>query len=144
MIRGQVRVRPLYVSITFLLLLTLLHECRKSAPAMKPFQVINNHTRRCMGVLLISCFFLSLIALAVHHDGTFIPLKNCAICKIKTSFSVTPSKVKIDQLHTALHANNFSEDIYLTSCWGEYAYQTPFVGSTLLNAYLNKAPPLFS
>ena len=58
---------------------------------MKTLKEPNNRSgtriRRCIGLLLTSCFFLGVVALAMHHHDVSFQLKSCAICKAKTSFS---------------------------------------------------------
>jgi len=95
-----------------------------------------------MGLIVASCFFLCVIALLVmHHETAFIPIKNCTICKAKTFLTGTPGKVKHDAPHLVIHIKQASEEIYLRTSWIGYTHQKHFIVSTLLNPYLNKAPP---
>jgi hypothetical protein len=100
--------------------------------------------RRGIGMLLTSCFFLGVVALAMHHHDAFFQLKSCAICKAKTSFSGTLYKVKADTPLIMSAVNNCSEETYFTFSRIKYHHQTPFVASLLPNPFLNKAPPLIS
>lgn len=100
--------------------------------------------RRCIGLLLTSCFFLGVVALAMHHHDAFIQLKSCAICKAKTSFSSTLNKVNADPPLTTATVNHCSEEIYFTFSRIQFHHQTPFLASLLPNPFLNKAPPFIS
>jgi len=100
--------------------------------------------RRCIGLLLTSCFFLGVVALAMHHHDAFFQLKSCAICKAKTSFSGTLNKGKADLPVSIETVNHCSEGIYFTFSRIEFHHQTPFIASLLPNLFLNKAPPFIS
>jgi hypothetical protein len=115
---------------------------------MKTSKEPNNRSgtriRRCIGLLLTSCFFLGVVALTMHHHDVSFQLKSCTICKAKTSFSGTLNKVKAD-LPVAIETVNYcSEEIYFTFSRIEFHHQTPFISSLLPNPFLNKAPPLIS
>jgi hypothetical protein len=100
--------------------------------------------RRCVGMLLTSCFFLGAVALAIHHHDAFFQLKGCAICKAKTSFSTTLNKVKADFPVSIETVNHSSEAICFTFSRIKHHHQTPFITSLLPNPFLNKAPPFIS
>lgn len=115
---------------------------------MKTLGESNNHIgtriRRGIGLLLTSCFLLGVVALAMHHHDAFFQLKNCAICKAKTSFSGTLNKVMADHPPSSATANQGSEEIYFSFSRIILDHQTPFIASLLLNSIFNKAPPLIS
>ena len=115
---------------------------------MKTFKELNNlsgtHIRRGIGLLLTSCFFLGVVALAMHHHDVSFQLKSCAICKAKTSFSGTLNKVKVEPPIIMAIVNHCSEDIYFTFSEINDNHQTPFISSLLPNPFLNKAPPFIS
>jgi hypothetical protein len=112
---------------------------------MKTFKELNNlsgpNIRRGIGLLLSSCFFLGMIALTMHHHDVFFPLKNCAICKAKTTLSGTVNKIKADPPLSIASVSHRPEAIYRTSSRISFHYQTPFIASFLPNPFLNKAPP---
>jgi hypothetical protein len=115
---------------------------------MKTYREPNNlsgtHIRRCICLLLTSFFFLGVVALAMHHHDAFFPLKNCTICKAKTSFSSVLNKIKADPPITMVTVNQCSEEIYFTFPGIKFYYQAPFIASLLPNPFLNKAPPFVS
>jgi hypothetical protein len=109
-----------------------------------PDNRIGTRIRRCIGLLLTSCFFLGVVALAMHHHDAFFQLKSCAICKAKTSFSSTLNKVKADPPQTMATVNHCSEENYFSFSRIKFHHQTPFISSLLPNPFLNKAPPAIS
>jgi hypothetical protein len=115
---------------------------------MKTSRESNNHIgtriRRGIGLLLTSCFFLGVVALAMHHHDVFFQLKNCAICKAKTSFSGALNKVTADPASTIATTSYRSEEIYFSFSHIQFHHQTPFIASLLPNPFLNKAPPFIS
>lgn len=115
---------------------------------MKTIREPNNcsgkRIRRCIGLLLTSCFFLGVVALAMHHHDAFFQLKSCAICKAKASFLSTLNKVKADPPLIMATVNHCSEEIYFTFSLMKYRHQIPFIASLLPNPFLNKAPPFIS
>jgi hypothetical protein len=112
---------------------------------MKTFQNSNSHVRsrirRWIGLLLTSCFFLGVVALAMHHHDVFFQLKSCAICKAKTSFQGTSNKITGDPPLSVATASHCPEAIYFTFSRNTFHYQTPFIASLLPNLFLNRAPP---
>ena len=105
---------------------------------------LTTHIRRGIGLLLTTCFCMSLVFLAIHHHEAFSPLKNCAICKAKTSSAGTFTKVKANFAPIIAMVNHPSQEIYFTiSQIGSYR-QRPFVSSFQNNPFLNKAPPVIS
>jgi hypothetical protein len=102
------------------------------------------HIRRGIVLFLTSCFFLGVIALAIHHHDVFFQLKGCGICKAKTSISNTFSKVKADLPSIMATVNHFSGEIYFTVTRIIFCHQAPFISSLLPNPFLNKAPPFIS
>jgi hypothetical protein len=100
--------------------------------------------RRGIGLLLTSCFFLGMAALAMHHHDAFFQLKGCAICKAKTSFSSTLNKVKADLPVSTETVSHASRAIYFTFSRIKHHHQAPFIASLLPNPFLNKAPPFIS
>jgi len=115
---------------------------------MKASQEPNNHIgtriRRGIGLLLTSCFFLGVVALAMHHHDAFFQLKNCAICKAKTSFSGALNKVTADDPLSVATVSHFSAEIYFSFSRIILHYQTPFIASLLPSPFFNKAPPFIS
>jgi hypothetical protein len=97
--------------------------------------------RRFIGLLLTSCFFLGIVALAMHHHDALFPLKSCAICKAKTSSAGTLNKAKAEFPAAMEPVSHGSEDIHFTFSRLEFHHQTPFISSLLPNPFLNKAPP---
>jgi hypothetical protein len=110
----------------------------------EPGYLIGMRIRRCIGLLLTSCFFLGMVALAMHHHDGFFQLKNCAICKAKTSFSSALNKVQADPPLSIATVNQCSEEMYFTFSRIIFLHQTPFIASLLPNPFLNKAPPFIS
>ncbi len=110
----------------------------------EPNNRIGTRIRRGIGLLLTSCFFLGVVALAMHHHDAFFQLKNCAICKAKTSFSGTLNKVTADHPLSIAMVSHCSEEIYFPFSRIILYHQTPFIASLLPNPFLNKAPPFIS
>jgi hypothetical protein len=110
----------------------------------EPNNHICKHIRRCIGLLLTSCFFLGVVSLAMHHHDIFFQLKSCGICKAKTSISSTINKIKAEPPLTIATVNNCLEDVYFTFSQNKFYHQTPFIASLLPNPFLNKAPPHIS
>ncbi len=112
---------------------------------MKTSKEPNNRSskriRRCIGLLLTSCFFLGVVALAMHHHNVSFQLKSCTICKAKTYSSGTLNKVKADPPLSTATVNHCSDEIYFTYSRIKFYHQTPFIDSFLPNSFLNKAPP---
>jgi hypothetical protein len=112
---------------------------------MKTSSEPNNHigTRivRGIGLLLTSCFFLGVVALAMHHHDAFFQLRKCAICKAKTSFSGALNKVTAEHPLSIATVSHCSEEIYFSFSRIILDYQAPFIASLLPNPFLNKAPP---
>jgi hypothetical protein len=100
--------------------------------------------RRGIILCLASCFFLGVVALAIHHHDVLYQLKSCAICKAKISISNAFSKVKADLPTIMATANHFSGEIYFTDTRIKFRHQAPFISSLLPNPFLNKAPPFIS
>lgn len=100
--------------------------------------------RRCIGLLPVSCFFLGVVALAMHHHDVSFQLKSCAICKAKTSFSGTLNKVKADLPFATATVSHCPEKLYFTDSRIKTNHQTLFIASLLPNPFLNKAPPVIS
>ena len=96
---------------------------------MKTPKEPNNHIgtriRRCIGLLLTSCFFLGVVALAMHHHDAFFQLKNCAICKAKTSFSGALNKITADHPLSIAIVTHGSEEIYFSFSRIKFHHQTP-------------------
>jgi hypothetical protein len=100
--------------------------------------------QRGLCLFLASCFLLGMVALALHHHDGFFQIKNCVICKAKTSLSGTSNKVKAD-IPTAITAvSHTSALIYLTISRITLRHEPPFIASLLPNPLLNKDPPFLS
>ncbi|MBP8984310.1 MAG: hypothetical protein KBG12_00970 [Syntrophobacterales bacterium] len=97
--------------------------------------------RSWFGLFLASCFAMGLVALAMHHHDAYFLLKNCAICKAKTSLSATISKIKADISASAVIESHNAADVYLTSSRLKNNHPTPFVVLLLPNSFFNKSPP---
>ncbi len=110
----------------------------------EPNDCMATRIRKCMGLLLTLCFFLGVVALALHHHDAFFQLKSCAICKAKTSFSGTLNKVQVDPPLSLTTVNHYCEEIYYNYFRIHFHHQTPFIASLLPNPFLNKAPPFIS
>jgi hypothetical protein len=80
----------------------------------------------------------------MHHHDAFFQLKNCAICKAKTSFSGTLNKVMADYPPSIAAVNHRSTEIYFSFSQIILDHQTPFIASLLPNPFFNKAPPCIS
>jgi hypothetical protein len=115
---------------------------------MKTFGDSNNHIgtriRRGIDLLLASCFFLGVVALAMHHHDAFFQLKNCAICKAKTSFSGTLNKVMADHPPSIATVSHVSAEVYFSFSRIILGHQTPFIATLRSNPFSNKAPPCIS
>jgi hypothetical protein len=104
----------------------------------------SSRIRRCIGLLITSCFFLGVVALAMHHHDAFFQLKSCIICKTKSSSAGALNKIKADFPVSIATVNLCSEEIYFTFSRITFHHQTPFISSLLPNPFLNKAPPFIS
>jgi hypothetical protein len=115
---------------------------------MKKFRKSDNRNgtriRRGIGLFLTSCFFLGVVALAIHHHDVFFQLKSCAVCNAKTSISNMFSKVKADLPTIMATVNHFSGEINFAFTRIKFCHQAPFIPSLLPNPFLNKAPPFIS
>jgi hypothetical protein len=115
---------------------------------MKTSKELNNRSdtriRRGIGLLLTSCFFLGVVALAMHHHGVSYQLKSCTICKAKTYSSGTLNKNQADPPLIMAIINHCSEEVYFTYSRIKFHHKTPFIASLLPNPFLNKAPPFIS
>jgi hypothetical protein len=96
---------------------------------------------RCVGLLPVSCFFVGMIALAMHHHEVSFQLKSCGICKAKTFLSATLNRVNADLPLATAAGNLWSEELYFTDFRIKNSQQAPFIASLLTNTFLNKAPP---
>lgn len=105
---------------------------------------IGRPVRISSGLLLAFCFFLGVVALAMHHHDVSFQLKSCAICKAKTFFSGTPNKVKADLSVATATVGHCPEELYFTNSRTKTNHQTPFIASFLPNPFSNKAPPVIS
>jgi len=105
---------------------------------------VGRPVRRCIGFLLVSCFFLGVVTLAMHHHDVSFQLKDCAICKAKISFPGTFSKIKPDLPLLAAAENHRSGAFNFTNSPIRTNPQRPFIASRLPNPFLNKAPPALS
>jgi hypothetical protein len=115
---------------------------------MKTFREPNNHIgtriRRGIGLLLTSCFFLGMVALAMHHHDALFQLKKCSICKAKTSISGALNKVTAEHPLLIATVSHCSEEIYFSFSPIIFDYQTPFIVAVLPNPFLNRPPPSIS
>jgi hypothetical protein len=116
----------------------------KTSKDNEPGNRIGLRMMRCIGLLLTSCFFLGVIALAMHHHDAFFQFKNCAICKARTSFSGALSKITADTSPPTATISHCSAEIYFTFSWLKFRHQTPFIASRRPDLFLNKAPPFIS
>jgi hypothetical protein len=100
-----------------------------------------NNTRigRSIVLFLTSCFFLGVVALAMHHHDVFFQLNSCAICKAKASISNA-----VDLPTIMAMVNPSSGEIYFTVTRIHFRHQAPFISSLLPTPFLNKAPPFIS
>lgn len=99
------------------------------------------HIGRGIGLFLVSCFLMSAVALATPlYDNCFL-LKECSICKAKTSFFGTRNKIKADIPLSAAIDDHASWEVYPTLWRIQCDHQAPFIASLLPNPFLNKAPP---
>ena len=105
---------------------------------------IGRPVRRGIGFLLVSCFFLGVAALAMHHHDVSLQLKSCAICKTKTTFWGTSNKIKPDLPLAAAAENHHPGALRLTNSLIKTDPQRPFIASLLPRPFLNKAPPAIS
>jgi hypothetical protein len=104
----------------------------------------DTHIRRWIGLLLAFCFFMGIVAFAMHHHNTYFLLKDCTICKAKTSLVGTLNKIIADLALAVTIDNHGSKEIHLTLSCLTYTHQRPFITSLLPNSSLNKAPPFLS
>jgi hypothetical protein len=115
---------------------------------MKTFNEPNNsigtHIQRWTGLVLTACFFLGVLALAMHHHDVFFQLKRCAICKAKASFSGANTTIKADFPLSVATLNHCSDETNCSFFQIKLHRQVPFIVSLLPNPFLNKAPPLAS
>jgi hypothetical protein len=110
----------------------------------EPNNQISTRIRRGIGLLLTSCFFLGMVALAMHHHDAFFQLKNCAICKAKTALSGTINKVTADHPLSVATVSHCSVEVYFSFSRIILDHQTPFIASLRPNSLFNKAPPFIS
>jgi hypothetical protein len=105
-----------------------------------------NNPRIGRGIVLFltSCFFLGVVALAMHYHDVFFQLNSCALCKAKASISSAFSKVTVDLPTIMATGNPSSGEIYFTVTRIHFRHQAPFISSLLPSPFLNKAPPFIS
>lgn len=86
-------------------------------------------------------FFLGVVALSFHHHDNTIFRTACSICKVKTSFSGTFSKTKIETAPaaTALLVSFAAISLGLSGIVPDR--KTTFIDSQVVSIYPNKAPP---
>jgi hypothetical protein len=92
---------------------------------------------------LVSFFFLiSGIAIVLHHHDIPLDLAGCKICKVKISFTGTPSKAAVDStLAVAVSFARFMTMLPVTPEQTEpKASRLP--SSVTLLPYSNKSPPV--
>jgi hypothetical protein len=114
------------------------------AASMPMNHLFHSRLRRGIPLLLALCFLLGAVALALHHHDVLFQLKNCAICKVKTSLTGSFSKVKADLTHVALAVNPASEEICLPVSLLMLGDQEPVAAAHLSAPFFNKAPPRLS
>lgn len=110
----------------------------------EPGHCIGVRIRKCIGLLVASFFFLGVVAFTLHHNNVPLQLKSCAICKVKTSFSISFSKIKADIAQAIPAANRAGEEIYFTDPRGPLDHQAPVIASLSFPPFFNKAPPYLS
>jgi hypothetical protein len=101
------------------------------------------HQTRIKTVIFLSLlgFFLGVVAISFHHHDKAFLLPTCSICKVKTSFSGTFSKIKLDSA-PAVASLCFSLTAIFLSLSGILPdRKTVFVHSQIVETYPNKAPP---
>jgi hypothetical protein len=93
-------------------------------------------------IIAAALFFFSSLALAIHHDDLPFQSVSCSICKVKSSASGTPHKIKTDStLSIACTASPVMDACLVFS--GRIAEAVVFPPSSLdFSAYTNKAPPI--
>jgi hypothetical protein len=86
-------------------------------------------------------FFLGIIAISFHHHDKMFLFPACFICKVKTSFSGTHSKIKIDSV-PAVASNPFLVTAIIL-CLASILpnRKNVFIRSQIIETYPNKAPP---
>ena len=87
-------------------------------------------------------FFLGVVVLSFHHHDNTIFRPACSICKVKTSFSGTFSKTKIDSAPAAAALLVSFAAILLSLSGIAPDRKTAFIDSQIVRIYRNKAPPL--
>lgn len=89
-------------------------------------------------------FFLGAVAISFHHHDNAFLLPACSICKVKTSFSGTFSKIKVDT-DPAVASLCFSLTALFLCLSGILPdRKTVFIDSQIVETYPNKAPPFYS
>jgi hypothetical protein len=100
--------------------------------------------RRGTCLLLVACFFMCVVALALHHHDVPLQLKSCSICKAKGSLSWALGKIKADLPAMAatavLRPKGLCDGVLRLSQDSPNLIVTP----SLSNPFLNKAPPVLS
>jgi hypothetical protein len=101
------------------------------------------HQTRIKIVVFLSLisFFLGIVAITLHHhDNSFLP-PACSICKVKTTFSGTFSKIKIDSAPAVANLSLSLMAIFLCLSAILPDKKTVFIDSQTAGIYSNKAPP---
>lgn len=91
--------------------------------------------------LSLTGFILAITAVAFHHHDNSFLLRNCSLCKVKTSISGTFSKNNVDSTPAADGFHLSSMVIFLFLSGIINAGKSNFIDSPIAFSYLNKAPP---
>lgn len=87
-------------------------------------------------------FILGVVAISFHHHDNSFLLPTCSLCKVKTAFSGTSSKIKIDTVPAA--ADKYFLLTAIILCLSDILSNRKrvFIHSRIAETYPNKAPPL--
>lgn len=101
------------------------------------------HQARIKIIIFLSLFgfLLGVMAITMHHHDKSFLLSNCSICKVKTSFSGTFSKIKIDSVPAGASFYLSLMTIFLCLSGILPERKTVFINSQTAETYPNKAPP---
>ena len=107
------------------------------------YQIMRQTRIKIVVFLSLLGFFLGIVAISFHHHDNAFLLPACSICKVKTSFSGTFSKIKVNSAPVTASISLSLVVIFLCSSGILPDRKTIFIDSQIVETYPNKAPPPF-
>ena len=93
-------------------------------------------------LLSLAGFIMAIVAIAFHYHNNSFLLRNCSICKVKTSISGTFNKNNVDSPPVATGFLLSSMAIFLCFAGVMNSRKSIFIDSPIAFTWQNKAPPL--